>query len=99
MFISPIQPIGEIGEISGVGKTQSGESSSLFKGILETAVKNVVETDLEVAEDVYALATGQTDDVHNLLINQSKAQLAIDLMVQLRNGLMDAYSEIMRINL
>ena len=45
------------------------------------------------------LATGQTDDAHTEPIAAAKAQLSVELLVQLRNKALEAYNEIMRINL
>lgn len=103
MFINQMQKINTLSEIGNFGKltsqvqeTKNGEA--VFKDVLENAVKNVVETDNEVAKQQYLLATGQTDDVHNLTIAATKAQLSVDYMVQLRNRAMESYSELMRIN-
>jgi len=104
MFINQMQRVSSIAEIGQIGKTQSaqtqeGNEGSLFKDIFNNAVGNVIETDKEVMNQEYLLATGQTDDVHNLTVASTKAQLSVDFMVQLRNRAMDSYSEITRINI
>ena len=105
MFIEPIVPIAPMQRIDGVSplsKINGGNETkgiSPFKDIFSSLIQDVVDTDKAVAADVQALATGQTDDLHTLGIDQTKAQLSIELMVQLRNRLMDSYNEIMRINL
>ena len=38
------------------------------------------------------LATGQTDDPHTEPIAAAKAQLSLDLLIQLRNKALDAYN-------
>ena len=98
MFITPIQKISDIGfprETSNVSATPQVPLGSIFQDVLQS----VIDTDKAVALDARALATGQTDDLHNLMINQTKAQISVQLLVQLRNRLMESYSEIMRINL
>ena len=47
----------------------------------------------------YLLATGQIDDAHTIPIALSEAQLSVDLLVQLRNKAVEAYNELMRISL
>jgi flagellar hook-basal body complex protein FliE len=47
----------------------------------------------------YLMATGQLDNPALLTIASTKAQLSVDLMVQLRNKSMEAYNELMRVNL
>lgn len=101
MFISAMNRIDGIQKI-GFDKTTNTNESQVnipFKNIFEDAVKNVVQTEQNVNSDTALLATGQSDDLHNLQIDITKAQLSLQMMVQLRNRAMDAYSEVMRMNL
>lgn len=106
MFINQMQRVNSVGELGQIGKiqnvqggTQEGNGGNLFKDVFNNALGNVVETDKEVMNQQYLLATGQTDDIHNLTVASTKAQLSVDFMVQLRNRVMDSYSEITRINI
>ncbi len=98
MFIKPMNPIESIGQLQSV-KPSTNASGSVFQDIFKQAIDNVIQTDKEVQQEQYLLATGQTEDLHNLTIAVTKAQLSIDLMIQLRNRAMESYNEIMRINL
>ena len=106
MFINQMQRVNSISELGQTANPQNlqagaqdGANGSVFRDILESAVSNVKQTDAEVMNQQYLLATGQSDDIHNMTIASTKAQLAVDFMVQLRNRAMDSYSEIMRINI
>ena len=106
MFINQMQRVNSISELGQIAKPQNqgaaaqdGANGSVFRDVLESAVNNVNQTDAEVMNQQYLLATGQSDDIHNMTIASTKAQLAVDFMVQLRNRAMDSYSEIMRINI
>ncbi|WP_028829206.1 flagellar hook-basal body complex protein FliE [Proteocatella sphenisci] len=106
MFINQMQRINSISDLGQIAKPQNinqtpqdGVNANVFKDVFQNAVNNVEQTDAEVMNEQYLLATGQTDDIHNLTIASTKAQLSVDLMVQLRNRAMDSYSEIMRINI
>ncbi len=102
MFITPIQPLGRIGEAAPVSVTSSSvkgqEGFSAFKGIFEEAINNVKETDQNLAKNQYLLATGQIEDPHTVNIAASEAQLAVDLLVSLRSKALEVYNEIMRIS-
>lgn len=74
-------------------------SGTPFQHIFETAVEAVKETDAEKVKAEYLLATGQLDNPAALTIASAKAGLSVDLLVQLRNKALDAYSELMRISL
>jgi len=50
-----------------------------------------------MADDaVTRLATGQDNDLHDVMLSVESEGLAFDLAVQIRNRLVDAYSEIFR---
>jgi flagellar hook-basal body complex protein FliE len=56
----------------------------------------VEETEAAAKMDAYKLSVGEMDDMHTMMINAAKADIALQTMVQLRNKFLDAYSEIMR---
>ena len=83
-------------------KPESGESTqdSLgFSQLFQEAIQNVEATEAVTQEDAYNLSIGNMDDMHTLMINAAKADVALQTMVQLRNKFLEAYSEIMRTNL
>ena len=98
MFIEPIRPINGIGEVSDLQRStdSKGKNDLLFKSIFEDALNNYVGNEAKVDEDVYKLSTGESDDLHNLMINMKKAEMSLDLVIQVRNKALDAYNEIMR---
>lgn len=80
-------------------KDEKAEGGRLFTDIFQTAVDSVRETDYEVSEMEYLMATGQLDNPAQLLIAQTKASSAVSLLMDLRNKAMEAYNELMRISL
>ena len=72
---------------------------SLFGAVFQSAVDNVKQADLEVREAQYLLSTGQLDNPAALTIAVEKESIALDLLIQLRNKALDAYSELTRISL
>ncbi|MEI8217033.1 MAG: flagellar hook-basal body complex protein FliE [Eubacteriales bacterium] len=105
MFIVPISPMGKLdgikplsgeSKIGSIGEENNGVG---FKDILNDVIGNVQSTEATVNQDTYNLATGKTDDMHTIMINAAKADMALQTMVQLRNKIVEAYTEVMRINL
>lgn len=98
-----ITPIEKLTPISGTGKVGPGESvqpvRGLFGTVFQSAIDNVKQTDMEVREAQYLLSTGQLDNPAALTIAAEKESIALDLLIQLRNKALDAYSELTRINL
>jgi len=91
--IDAIRP-GGTGFAAGVKST-----GSPFAEILKGAVDAANLTDAKVKADQVAVATGQSDDLHTLMIDVSRADLALQTLVQLRNKAVDAYNEIMKMSL
>lgn len=99
--ITPISNINTLQELFKNNQASSSDTANSlpFQSIFEDAVNNVIETQKEVDRETLLLATGQTDDLHNLNIASTKASLSVDLLVQLRNKTLDSYNELMRMNI
>ena len=97
-----ITPIEMLTPISGEKKAQSAantENANLFSDIFQSAIENVKTADANKTQAQYLLATGQLDNPASLMIASTKSELAVTMLVQLRNKALDAYSELTRINL
>lgn len=76
---------------SGVG----GPGKS-FADTLTQAIGNVNELHKVADKKSEMLATGKTDDIADVMIAAEKADVALKVMVQVRNKIIDAYQEIMK---
>ena len=74
----------------------SGDPSATFTQAIKKAVGEV--NDLSNTADKLAvnLASGDVEDVHKAMIAMQKAKLALDFTIQVRNKVIEAYQEIMR---
>jgi flagellar hook-basal body complex protein FliE len=50
-------------------------------------------------EGLTRLATGQTGNLHEVMLDLEKARLAFQLALQMRNKLLEGYQEIMRMQI
>ncbi len=82
----------------GIAKADSSQGivGSSFKDTLKTAIDKVNDLQKESDKAIQNLATGKTDNVAEVMITSEKADIALKLMVQVRNKIIDAYQEIMR---
>jgi flagellar hook-basal body complex protein FliE len=56
-----------------------------------------VDSKLNVADrELQALATGQTQNLHQTMIALEEAKLSFQLLVQVRNRVLEAYQDVMR---
>jgi len=92
MNISSISNVNSIAQKSTSNATQSGT----FENVLNDAMTMANQTDQENSQDTINLLTGDVNDLHTSMINMEKADLALQFTVQVRNKILDAYTEIMR---
>jgi flagellar hook-basal body complex protein FliE len=99
MTITPIENTQSIVEQikPAIGKPQTRSAS--FSDVFEKAIENVAETEAVAKHNQVLLATGQADDLHTIMIDASKAELALSMFVQIRNKALDAYNELMKMTL
>ncbi len=67
-----------------------------FADTLKEAVGNVNQLHLDSDKKMQELATGKTDDIAGVMLAAEKADIALRAMVQVRNKIIDAYQEIMK---
>lgn len=79
-------------------RTQA-ESATGFANLLEQALQPVREADTAAKSESLGLLTGETTSIHQVVLAAEKADLALQLTLQIRNKAMDAYNEIMRMQL
>ena len=77
-------------------KDTSGEKS--FSDMLSDSIKQVEDLQRHADKSLIDLATGKTKNIHDTMIAVNKAEIAYQLMTQVRNKAVEAYKEIMRMN-
>ena len=81
--------------VASTVKTDS-EHAGDFSDILTEAFKTAEVTDEVDKGTTIELLTGQSDDMSGLLLDAQKAEISLNLALQIRNKCLDAYNEIMR---
>lgn len=82
---------GGVGSVSGSGGG--------FGSMLTSAISGLNDSQNTASSDSVALATGQASDVTSVVTDVEKANLEMQLAVQVRNKAVDAYEEIMRMQI
>jgi flagellar hook-basal body complex protein FliE len=83
--------LGGVGSVSGSG--------SGFGSMLTDAISGLNDSQNTASSDSVALATGKASDVTSVVTDVEKANLEMQLAVQVRNKAVDAYEEIMRMQI
>lgn len=76
-------------------KNAAGEGTS-FINFLKDALEEVNESQLEAQKLARDFALGKIDNIHTVTIAAQKAELALDLTLAIRNKVIEAYKELMR---
>lgn len=101
-FITPMTiwgDIGKIGQLNGQEeRTRSNGQAAIFTDVFKMAINQVKETQADVENKQYLLSTGQLADAHTLPIAEAKAGLTVDVLLTLRNKTLEAYNELIKIN-
>lgn len=95
--INKLQPISRMHGAEVPAVVQNDDAAGMFGSIFQSAIDNVKETDAAKNEAQYLLATGQLDNPAELTIAATKSQIAVELLVQLRNRALEAYNELKNI--
>lgn len=75
---------------------------NMFSSILGTAIDNIKATNSYLSDaenEEIRFALGETDNTHDLSIALEKASTALQYTVAIRDRLMDAYKELMQIQI
>jgi flagellar hook-basal body complex protein FliE len=76
-----------------------GEAVQSFGSFLESALGEVNKQQLASDEATKRIASGDVQDLHQALIIKEQAGITLDLTIQVRNKAVEAYQEIMRMNM
>jgi len=79
--------------------TERTEQSTAFADILKQAVNDVKSLEAQNNQNNYLLASGKVDNLHSVMIDLEKTDIALQFTLQVRNRIMEAYHEIMRMQL
>lgn len=74
-------------------------SGGSFLASLQDAVGRLNETQAQADTSVQNLLTGRTNNIHETMIALQKADVSFQVMLQVRNKVVSAYEEIMRMQL
>ena len=69
-----------------------------FADVLNDSMKTAIEADAADKVSAVELLIGKSDDLSGLLLDAQKAEISLNLALQIRNKVIDAYTEIMRMS-
>ncbi|HLS22794.1 MAG TPA: flagellar hook-basal body complex protein FliE [Pseudogracilibacillus sp.] len=70
-----------------------------FKNILKNALEKVSKVENEANVQQQLLINGKTEDLHQVMLAAQKATITIETAVQIQQKVIDAYNEVMRMQI
>jgi flagellar hook-basal body complex protein FliE len=86
------------GEVGAEAPAVQAPHDKPFLSYLQAQVGNVNRLQQEADATVAAVATGQSNNLHEMMIALDKADVSFRMLTRVRNKVIDAYQEIMRMS-
>ncbi len=80
-------------------KANTTSNGTSFGDVINDAINKVNDLQVESNKKTEEFIFGVSDDIHSVIIAGSKADLALQMTLQVRNKVMDAYKEIMNMQI
>lgn len=97
-----LPPISGVAGTPGVAAAQQPTAPTAADGFgdkIASALQSVSDAEFGADSIAQNIATGGDASVQELMTSMTKAQLSVDLLVQVRNKAIEAYQEIMRMQI
>lgn len=99
MNIAPISGLSSVSSmLSQQSTTSSTNSTSMFKDLYDGLISNVNTTDSAFQGDIVKAAEGELDNPQQLTIDSSKANIALQLVSNVRNEAISAYNDVIKMS-
>jgi flagellar hook-basal body complex protein FliE len=96
---APISPIAAPLPIGSVSLGQAASPQGDFKSVLQSAVQQVESSRMSADNAVKQFLTGENQELHSTILATQTAELQFEMFMQVRNKVVSAYEEIMRMQI
>ena len=95
--IGPIQGPGEIASPFPKASSAASLEGPSFGDILKDSIAEVNRVQIDADKAIENLATGKSANIHGTLLQMQQAELSMRMLMEVRNKVITAYQEIMRL--
>ena len=94
---APIPPVSSVAApLTAVPAGGAGSTPGAFEQVLASAIQSVQSSAQNASASVERFLAGEGEELHSTILATERAQLTFDLFLQVRNKVVSAYQEIMR---
>jgi len=94
--IIPISQMEPLFQHKAASEETSAVSGIPFADILQESIQTMQETQKASTQDAYDLAMGNSDDLAGIMIRSAQATAALEMTVQVASRAVNAYKEILQ---
>lgn len=95
-ILPSISTVGQVKDTIAAAEAQGATDAVSFADLLQQAIAGTVSTDAEAKVSDIGMLLGEVQDLHTVGITGQKADIMLNLTVQVRDRVIEAYQEIMR---
>jgi flagellar hook-basal body complex protein FliE len=97
MPITPIRPPAAIRQFDPIAAPKT--SGAGFESMLSDAIRSVEQFQQNSQTAIGKFLSGEDEEVHKVALATQQAEIAFDLFLQMRNKVVAAYQEVMRMQM
>ncbi len=95
-LITNLPAVPNLDQFTSQPASGASDGEGNFGSVLKSAINQVEQLHGSAEQQVTDLLKGDRSDVHNVMIAVEKADIAFQLMMQVRNKIVSAYQEVSR---
>ena len=92
----PISPVTSIPNLTAIQAPGQSSQPGAFQNVLNGAIQTIESASSDATAAVQKFLTGQNEELHTAALAVQKATITFDLGLQVRNKVVDAYQQIMQ---
>ena len=96
--ILPLPPLAPLSGLPGLGEQGTGGEPA-FADLLKQAMREVSAAQTQADGEARNLMVGDGTDMHSAILAVQKADVSFQMMMAVRSKLIDAYREVMRMQM
>jgi len=90
-FIAPIRP-------NALPTDATATAGADFSQMVTSGLRTVNQQLLVSQADLQSLAMGNTENLHQIMIRLEESKMSFQLMMQIRNRMLEAYQDVMKMS-
>lgn len=97
--LNPSIPPIQAPEVAKPPSVESGASAGSFGDLFRESIERVEQYHQTAAQSIERFLSGEQEELHKVAIATQQAELAFEMFLQVRNKVVNAYQEVMRMQL